>query len=1052
MFMDKQPVVLTDDIFKNPPSAFRGTPFWAWNCVIKKEDLAKQIGYFKEMGMGGFHIHCRTGMSTEYLSDEFMDYVSECNEIAKKENLLCWLYDEDRYASGFGGGYVTKDINYRERYLIFCPNKPEGYYLNSKTAFEEAVKNGEEPRGYFVSAYRVVLENGFLKEYEKLTDLPKDEEHLWWVYLEISETSSWWNNQSYVNTLDKKAIDRFIEVTHERYYAVLGNDFSKSIPAIFTDEPQFAPKEHLNYANERKRIVLPFTDDFTESYLNKYGSDILDFLPELVWQLPDSGISVTRYRYHDHLTDRFVEAYAKNISVWCEKHNIAMTGHMKGEENLYTQTISVGEVMRSLRHFHIPGHDVLCDQRDYATAKQAQSVAHQYNRYGAMSELYGVTNWDFTFKGHKMSGDWQAALGIAVRVHHLAWMSMKGEAKRDYPASINYQSPWYQQYNLIEDHFARVNTAITRGIPHVRIGVFHPIESYWMHFGPYEQTYINRDALENNYKNIVNWLLFGLLDYDFISEALMEEQTEEKQECIVTLEGVPYFKAGVMKYEVVIIPGCHTLRKNTVLLLNEFISAGGKVIFLGDIPYCVDGCPSEEVKVLAQQGTRLPFENTHLLKEMETYREVDIHGEDGGRTDNIFYHMRQDGENRYVFFAHAFEKIRDSFNTMVNSEDYAYLENLQIRLRGIWKVTVYDTMTGSKYPVETEYAEDHTMFHYELSVHESLLLLLEPGKAEKEKVQKITRKSNTIEIYQRIIEPVKVTFEEPNVFLLDNAEYRLDEEEWNPCEDLLKLDNICRNKLGYPPKEEAGAQPWTYEEKDEKPNRLSLKFLVESDLETEVMLALESLEDTTIFINGTKIISPAVKGWYVDEAIQSISIPKLIKGINEIVMEIPYGISSNIEAGYLLGDFGVSVIGKYKKITKAPEKIVFGDITRQGMPFYGGNITYHCKINVTGGVYAIKAQYFTNPLLKVALDEEELGAIAFAPYTISLGNLLPGEHDLTITAYGNRYNTFGQLHNCDKRYSWFGSSSWRTVGDRWSDEYQLKENGILCTPVLISKK
>ena len=62
--------------------------------------------------------------------------------------------------------------------------------------------------------------------------------------------------------------------------------------------------------------------------------------------------------------------------------------------------------------------------------------------------------------------------------------SVNGEAKRDYPASIFYQSPWYKEYRMIEDHFARVNTALTRGKARVRIGVVHPIESYWLHYGP----------------------------------------------------------------------------------------------------------------------------------------------------------------------------------------------------------------------------------------------------------------------------------------------------------------------------------------------------------------------------------------------------------------------------------------------------------------------------------------------------------------------------------------------------------------------------------------
>ena len=72
-----------------------------------------------------------------------------------------------------------------------------------------------------------------------------------------------------------------------------------------------------------------------------------------------------------------------------------MTGHMMEEPTLQRQTAAMGEVMRSYRAFDIPGIDMLCDQRELSTAKQAESAAHQYGRIGVMSELYGVTDWDF---------------------------------------------------------------------------------------------------------------------------------------------------------------------------------------------------------------------------------------------------------------------------------------------------------------------------------------------------------------------------------------------------------------------------------------------------------------------------------------------------------------------------------------------------------------------------------------------------------------------------------------------------------------------------------
>ena len=1042
MYLEHRTEKMREEDFRNPPARFRGTPFWAWNCTLKKENLRKQIGYFKEMGMGGFHMHCRTGMNTEYLGDEFMDMVSDCNETAKQKDMLCWLYDEDRYASGFGGGYVTKDIQYRERYLLFTPSRLDGYEKDRET-FQRKCRQGEEPKGYFVMAYRVRLTMGYLEEYvaeQEESIRCGDGETIWYAYLTVDEKSSWWNNQTYVNTLDKPALDRFIHITHERYYEKVGADFGKSIPAIFTDEPQFAEMENLNFAEEKKPVRLPFTDDFDESFQTAYGASLLEHLPEVIWEKGKDTAATFRYQYINHLTDRFVEAYAANVGSWCENHNLALTGHMKGEETLRSQTVFTGETMRSLRHFHLPGHDVLSDQRDYPTAKMAQSVSRQFGRFGALSETYGVTNWDFDFRGHKMSGDWQAALGIAVRVHHVSWLSMEGEAKRDYPASINYQSPWYKEYPLIENYFGRVNAALTSGRPQVKVGVIHPVESFWMTFGPYDQTYEKQEALENQYRDLCGWLTFGQMDFDYISEALLEEETN----CAFDSQG---FCMGEMRYQVILVPGCITLRESTVDRLLAFAGSGGRVVILGEAPVCMDGVFSEKVRELAGKCEVLTFEKGAVLKCLEPWRDVDVLLDSGGRADNLVYQMRQDEDGRWLFLAHGYEKVRDTFWSMVDCEDYPYVENIHLRIQGEYDLTVYDAMTGETEKLQCTHRNGQTRAEWRLGVHDSLLIRLTPA-AERQQGS-----GNAVEIRKpssriRLTQPFEVIREEPNVLLLDKAEYRIDREPWQPEEDILRLDNICRRRFGYPPKEEAGAQPWTVKDEKGFPNVLSLRFAVDSLTDTWASLALESRDKTEIYVNGS-LVEEESSGWFTDEAIEVVKIPPLRRGSNTIELRMPYGEKANVESCYLLGDFGVEVFGKEKRIIPVPEKVVFGDLTRQGMPFYGGNLTYRCKFTAPGGHMRLRAQYFSGPLLGAAVDGKRTGSIAFAPYEVDLGDLEAGEHLLEITAFGNRYHTFGQLHNCDRNYSWFASCSWRTKNDRWSDEYMLKELGILVTPELI---
>ena len=74
---------LSTELFKNPTAEYRGTPFWSWNGKLDKDALIRQIHQMKEMGFGGFHMHARTGLATEYLSDEFMELVKACFEFIR---------------------------------------------------------------------------------------------------------------------------------------------------------------------------------------------------------------------------------------------------------------------------------------------------------------------------------------------------------------------------------------------------------------------------------------------------------------------------------------------------------------------------------------------------------------------------------------------------------------------------------------------------------------------------------------------------------------------------------------------------------------------------------------------------------------------------------------------------------------------------------------------------------------------------------------------------------------------------------------------------------
>ncbi len=1023
---------LRNEEFRDPPSEYRGTPFWAWNCKMNEDIVDDFVKMFKEMGMGGAHIHSRTGLDTEYLSDEFMSLIKHSNEKFKENGMLCWLYDEDRWPSGYGGGYVTANKKYRMKYLSFVPSElreeKESRYSSSATA----IKGGERT---LLRRYAVTLCGGYLTNYRVLSDDEKCSpgEKEWAAYLCVSGDSPWFNNQAYVDTLSKEAIEKFIEVTHEKYYREAGEDFGKSIPAIFTDEPQFLRKGTFGFAEEEKEVCIPFTDGFDDAFFKKYGYSILDCLPEVFWQLPNNDISVKRYHYHDFLAERFASSFADTVGEWCDRHGIMLTGHMMDEPTLSSQTAALGEAMRSYRAFKLPGVDMLCHSREFTTLKQAQSAAHQFGRPGVASELYGVTNWDFDFKGHKLHGDWQAALGVSVRVHHLSWSSMKGEAKRDYPATIGYQSPWYRDYKYIEDYFSRVNYVMTSGTPEIKIGVIHPVESMWLCWGPLEQTQVLRKQLDGAFLSLTEWLLYGLCDFNFISESLLPGLQDGT-------------KVGKMEYDVIIVPNCITLRGTTLEFLKKCRKEGKKIIFTGKTPTYLNGEHSDSVRKFVSECDNVLFDKSEILSAVEKYKTLDIRTQNGIMTDNLICQLRKDGEDKYLFISH----VKKQYDDIPKKEDLVFTVD------GIWDICELNALEGKISDLAVYHKDGKTCFKKVMYEHDSLLLKLTAAQNEIPETQQESAPSAK---RQKLDIPLFLNYrlEEDNVLLVDMAEYRFDDGEWQRREEILKIDNLFRKKLSYPLRTEAYAQPWVNSSKNENStfeHTLSLRITVDSEIEVkDACFAMEGIEKAKITLNN-KVQKKDVVGYYVDKGICKIKLDTLNIGKNELTVEIPYNSKTDVEYMYITGNFGVKAVGSTAKIVTLPKEITFGDIREQNLAFYGGNIVYEFDVDTPcEGELTVSANKFRSPVLKVAADGKFVGYIAFSPYTLRISNLEAGKHRISITACGNRFNTFGQLHNCDDSTTWYGPNSWRTEGASFSYEYCLRPTGLLRAPdIFFTKK
>lgn len=547
-------------------------------------------------------------------------------------------------------------------------------------------------------------------------------------------------------------------------------------------------------------------------------------------------------------------------------------------------------------------------------------------------------------------------------------------------------------------------------------------------WGPSDRNGAQQSWREAAFAQLTEWLLHGLVDFDFISESLFEQQTP--------LDAIgKSLPVGKCRYDVVIVANCRTLRKSTVERMETFVERGGKVMWAGEKPTYVDVAKTP----FQVGGQDVPFTRWDLLRSLEPHRDVRVTAQ-GIDTQSLFYQWRDDGDQQFVFICDT--ERTDAVRTI-------------IELRDSWDVTVMDTQDGSEWAIDSRKHSGWTTLEWTFQPCGSVLLRLERRSAEARIAGcQPDYEDGYNQASKTILKSVQLS--EPNVLLLDRATWQLDDGEWHPREEVLKIDNLVRQQLALPLKKDAFPQPWSRKPHEREPIatlRLRLVFISHTAL-TGAQLAVENLEDTAVSFDGQTLDRDHI-GWFVDEDIRTIRLGDFGPGEHLIELKIAFGVMTPIERVYLLGGFGVRVFGDTAVIEGIDMHAVrFGDFTRQGLPFYAGNIAYTTEFEVEDNTPVIlQIHDFEGPAVTCVVDGEVSRAInmSLPPHIADVGNLAPGRHTAEFTLYGNRENAFGAIHMPTGGTDYWNPNAWRGDQNFWQDEYNLKPMGIMSAPVVRRK-
>lgn len=398
---------------------YRPIPFWSWNEKLNTAESVRQVHMMADAGIGGFFMHARGGLQTEYMGEEWFDNVAACIDAAKECGMKAWAYDENGWPSGFGGGKVNgKGEKYWQKYLRYCP-------------VDEMEKIPKE---------RV---------------LACDDAHCF--YYEV--------NPFYVDTLDGEVIADFIKEIYQPYYDRFGNNFE----GFFTDEPQVS------------RDGIPWSLTLPVEYEKAYGESLCEHLGELFFA--QEGHQKTRMQFWRLITDLFSANYMKQIHDFCQAHGIRFTGHLVLEEDEAQQVISNGACMPHYEYFDIPGMDWLGrDIFPCLTMMQLSSAAAQTGKRQILSETFATCGHNVGHDELKRNYEWMMVRGINLMCQHLEGYSLRGIRKRDYPPAMYEQQPWWPDYKAFNDAMSRMGTLLAKGEVVVDTLVMHNQTSAWICF------------------------------------------------------------------------------------------------------------------------------------------------------------------------------------------------------------------------------------------------------------------------------------------------------------------------------------------------------------------------------------------------------------------------------------------------------------------------------------------------------------------------------------------------------------------------------------------
>ena len=516
------------NLLKQEHKEYKSIPFWSWNNDICEEELLRQIVDMKSVGMGGFVLHARTGLKVEYLGDKWFSLIGSCLKKAKELGLEVWIYDDNGWPSGFAGGKLLENVEFRAQFL------------------EYEIKDCYDDKAFAV--YKKT-DDGFI-----LIDGEADaNQDYHTIYLKTSPANT--------DILNPDLVSAFISETHEKYYKRFKNSFGKELVGFFTDEPQF-------YSG-----ATPYSKCVAKEF-EKQGKNVKDELIYLFYD--DEKGYVFKTEYFQTLNRLYTENYYKKLYDWCNEHGCKLTGHSFEESGLAHQMSASAGVMRSYEFEHMPAIDWLGKfLPNELITRQIASMASQFGKKYVLTETFACCGYNATPRELRSVAEFQLFGGVNRICQHLYPYSLSSQGKFDHPPFFGRQSNWFGEFSVFNKYFENLGYIIGETEDIYDLAIIHPLRGVYTDYTR-KGHYFSVKEEEDSLSQLLEYLANNGITYHFIDEVVLKNHGKVDGNSLLV---------GDCRYNTIIVPKMKSIMASTVDILKKFT---GNLLILDDIKY-VDG-------------------------------------------------------------------------------------------------------------------------------------------------------------------------------------------------------------------------------------------------------------------------------------------------------------------------------------------------------------------------------------------------------------------------------------------------------------------------------